>query len=190
MSSAYLQLPLSESSKEFTTINTLKGLFQFNRFPLGIASAPAIFQRSMETLLRSIPGVSVHLDDILITGSSLEEHLKSLQEVLKRLCEAGCRLSKVKCFFLCKSIEYLGHIIDAQGLHPTENKTSAIKNAPRPTIATELRSFSTITVNFCPGCHQSLHPYTAYCASRHSGPGVNNRRKHLHCLSTLTQQSH
>ena len=74
MSNAYLQLPLAESSKEFLIINTHKGLYQFNRLPFGVASAPAIFQRSMETLLRGLSGVSVYLDDILITGSNLVEH--------------------------------------------------------------------------------------------------------------------
>ena len=51
LSQAYLQLPLEESSKEFVTINTHKGLFRYNRLPFGVASAPAIFQRYMETLL-------------------------------------------------------------------------------------------------------------------------------------------
>ena len=130
MSSAYLQLPIDDASKEYTTINTHKGLFQFNRLPFGIASAPAIFQRTMETLLRGIPGISVYLDDILITGPTLEDHLQSLQQVLERLSKAGFRLSKAKCFFLRNRIKYLGHLIDDHGLHPTDEKINAIKNAP------------------------------------------------------------
>lgn len=51
MSNAYLQLQLSDSSKQVVTINTHKGLFHYNRLPFGVASAPAIFQRTMETLL-------------------------------------------------------------------------------------------------------------------------------------------
>ena len=53
--SAYLQLELEENSKQYTTINTHKGLFHYNRLPFGIASAPAIFQRAIETLLQGIP---------------------------------------------------------------------------------------------------------------------------------------
>ena len=62
MSNAYLQLPLSDESKPYVTINTHKGLFQFNRLPFGVSSAPAIFQRTMETLLRGLRGVSVYQD--------------------------------------------------------------------------------------------------------------------------------
>ena len=141
MSSAYLQLPLAELSKEYLTINTHRGLYQFNRLPFGVASAPAIFQRSMETLLPDLPGLFVYLDDILITGSTLAEHLANLEGVLKRLSEAGLRLNKEKCAFFLEQIEYLGHTIDAQGVHPTGEKIKAIKNAPQPKNVTELRSF-------------------------------------------------
>ena len=88
-----MQLPHAESSKEFLTINTCKGLHRFNRLPFGVASAPAIFQRTMETLLRGLRGVSVYLDDILITGATMAEHLENLERVLEHLAEAGLRLN-------------------------------------------------------------------------------------------------
>ena len=119
-------------SATYVTVNTHKGLFQYNRLPFGVASAPAIFQRYMETLLQGIPAISVYIDDILVTGKTLDEHLQTLEEVLKRLQDAGLRLNRDKCFFLRPSIEYLGHVIDEHGLHPTEEKVRAIKEAPPP----------------------------------------------------------
>ena len=78
MSQAYAQLCLDDQSKQFTAINIHRGLFQYNCLSLGISSAPGIFQRAMEELLHGIEGVSVYLDDILIKGSTREEHDKTL----------------------------------------------------------------------------------------------------------------
>ena len=138
---AYQQVQLDEESKKFTTINTSKGLYQYTRLPFGIASAPAIFQRTMEGLLQGIPNVSVYLDDILITGKSDEEHLKTLGEVLARLEKAGLRLKRSKCKFMLPSIEYLGHTISASGLQPTKEKVRAIVEAPAPHNVSQLKSF-------------------------------------------------
>ena len=74
LSHAYQQLVLEEDSRKYTTINTTKGLFQYVRLPFGISSAPAIFQRTMETLLHDIPGVVVYIDDILVSGRGTDEH--------------------------------------------------------------------------------------------------------------------
>ena len=82
LSQAYLQLPLDEQSKKYVVINTHKGLFRYTRLPYGIASAPGIFQRVMENLLQGLSGVTVYLDDILITRSTEAEHLATLEEVL------------------------------------------------------------------------------------------------------------
>ena len=57
LSQAYQQLPLDEDSKQYTTINTHKGLFRYNRLPYGISSSPGIFQRTMDNLLQNIPQV-------------------------------------------------------------------------------------------------------------------------------------
>ena len=69
---AYLQIPLEEESKQYVVINTQKGLYKYNRLPFGIASAPAIFQRTMEGLLHGIPNVSTYVDDILLTGHRIQ----------------------------------------------------------------------------------------------------------------------
>lgn len=94
MSQAYQQLQLEDESKQYTTINTHKGLFQYNPLPYGVSSAPGIFQRNMENLLQNITYVIVRVDDILVSGADDGDHLRNLEEVLKRLAEAGLRLKK------------------------------------------------------------------------------------------------
>ena len=141
LSHAYLQVLLDEESRNLVTVNTHKGLFRFNRLPFGVASAPAIFQRIMEGVLKGIPGVCIYLDDILITGQTEEQHLANLEQVFKQLEAAGMRLKRNKCCFNLPEVTYLGHQIDKNGLHPTEEKTKAILEAPTPKNTTELRAF-------------------------------------------------
>ena len=141
MAHAYQQLVLEESSREYTTINTAKGLFRYKRLPFGIASAPSIFQRTLENVLQGIPNVCVYLDDVLVTGSTEASHLRNLEAVLSKMESAGVRLKKEKCTFLLPAVEYLGHKISKQGLHPSAEKTRAIKEAPTPCNVTQLKSF-------------------------------------------------
>ena len=122
MSQAYQQLVLDEKSKDLVVVNTHRGLFRYTRLPFGIASAPGVFQRVMESLLRHIPGVIVYIDDILVTGPMDEKHLGSLEEVLDRIESAGLQLKKRKCSFMAKSVVFLGYQIDTQGLHPVAEK--------------------------------------------------------------------
>ena len=117
LSQAYQQLPLHPDSRKYVVINTHKGLFQYTRLPYGISSAPGIFQKEMDNLLAGIPGVVVYLDDILVTGVTEQEHLQSLEEVLKRLEQSGLRARKSKCLFMVSSVSYLGHKIDAEGIN-------------------------------------------------------------------------
>ena len=141
MSQAYLQLPLDEQSRELVTINTHRGLFQYTRLPFGVSAAPGVFQRCMENLFQGCKGVSIYLDDILVTGSTIDNHLQNLNRVLSILATAGLKLNKAKCAFLMPQVEYLGHIIDQHGLHPTKEKVKAIREASQPHNVNELKSF-------------------------------------------------
>ena len=138
---AYQQIPLTEASKALTTINTHKGLFRYNRLPFGVSAAPAIFQRTMESIVQGIPHVVVYIDDVLLTEPTEEEHLSTLERVLHGLDEAGLRLKRQKCKFLLPSVEYLGHKISAQGLQPTESKIQDLQDAPVPKDVSQLKAF-------------------------------------------------
>ncbi len=141
LSQAYTQIPLEEESKKYTTINTHKGLFKYNRLPFGVSSAPGIFQRTIENVLQGLPHVLVRIDDILIGGKSKAEHGKILNDVLRRLSTAGLRVRKDKCIFMATEVVYLGYKINREGLHPVEGKVQAIQNAAVPTSVTEVKSY-------------------------------------------------
>lgn len=143
MSHAYLQIIMDENSKQYLTINTHKVLMvrYTPNLPFGVASAPAIFQRTIEGLLQGLPHVAVCLDDILVTGVTDEEHLQTLDAVLTRLQDAGLHLKRDKCEFLQKEVRCLGNLVDAQGLHPLKDKVQALTEAPCPTNVTELKAY-------------------------------------------------
>ena len=90
---------------------------------------------------------------ILMTCSSLanlmKKHLKTLDTVLARLHKAGVRLKLEKCAFMLSVVEYLGHRISADGLHPTLEKVKAVRNAPTPTKVSQLKSFLGILAYYC-----------------------------------------
>ena len=88
-SQAYQQLLLVPTSHELTTISTHRGLYRYTRLPFGIASAPTIFQGTMDTIFDGIPNIPCYIDDILIIGKTKSEHLQNLQEVLGRLHSHG-----------------------------------------------------------------------------------------------------
>ena len=76
----------------------------------------AFFKRVMEGLLGGMTGVTMYLDDILIAGSSEQEHLATLEQVLHKLSAAGLLLRRDKCTFMVSLVTYLGHRIRAEVL--------------------------------------------------------------------------
>lgn len=138
---AYQQLELSESSKELCTINTHLGLFRFNRLTFGISSAPGIFQSVMETILAGLPKTECYLDDVLVHGSTLEDCHQGVLNVLSRLQEYNVKVNNEKCLFYQESVEFLGHRLDREGVHPTKEKLACIEKIPSPQNVTQLRSY-------------------------------------------------
>ena len=95
----------------------------------------------MEGILRGIHDVYVYIDDVLVTGKSEQEHLKTLDEVLTCLAEAGLTLKQAKCSFMQPSVEYLCHNISAEGIRLTQEKVWAICDATGPRNVSQLWSF-------------------------------------------------
>ncbi|KAI4884333.1 hypothetical protein NFI96_019150 [Prochilodus magdalenae] len=88
--------------------------------------------KSDDQVLLGLHNVHCFLDDILVTGTDDVQHLKNLGVVLHRLEEFGLRVQQEKCEFFKSSLEYLGHTIDAAGLHKSPDKVRAIVDAPAP----------------------------------------------------------
>uniref|UniRef100_H3AL86 ribonuclease H n=1 Tax=Latimeria chalumnae TaxID=7897 RepID=H3AL86_LATCH len=136
LKNVYLQIELEEDSKKFVTINTQRGLFQYNHLSFGMSSAPAIFQWVVDNLLQGIPYICTYLDDIIVLGRE-----QNLNQVLERLSKVGMWLNMDKCTFMEAEVTYLGYHINAEGLQPVAEKACAIARAPEPTNVHELGSY-------------------------------------------------
>ena len=93
----------------------------------------------MSNILKGINGVVCQMDDVLVFGSTKEEHDARLTDVLKRIANAGVILNRDKCLFGQENINFLGHVIDKTGISPDPDKISAILQMKEPTSITEVR---------------------------------------------------
>lgn len=138
---AYSQVELESDSEEYLTINTHHGLFRYRRLAYGVSSASAIFQAIMDKILSGLPQVVCRIDDILITAPDDETHFKTVKEVFHRLRQYNMTLRQDKCIFMADQVVYMGFMVDKHGIHPTDEKIAAIRDAPRPTNVKELKAY-------------------------------------------------
>ncbi len=115
--------------------------------PFGLKNAPSTFQRCLETALSGLVWKScfLYIDDILVIGRTLDEHLQNLEKVLQRLREANLKCKLKKCNFLCSSVLYLGH----EGISVDPSKTEKMQNFSPPTNISALNQFlaSALTID-------------------------------------------
>ena len=139
--SGFWQLSLDEESSKLTTFNTPFGRYRFLRAPFGIKSIPEMYQRRMSEIVEDIEGVAVIVDDILVWGSTVEEHDKRLKLALDKLRQNNVKLSESKCEFRKDQIDYVGHNLSSEGLKPAEEKIRAVRDMKKPENKKELQTF-------------------------------------------------
>ena len=146
LSDAYLEISVEAASRRFLTIHTHKGLFQYQRLPFDVETAPAIFQQFMDTMLHDDPGVAAYLDVIIVIGSDQPNLEYKFGLVLQRIDDNGLRV-RLDEYGLFR-VKYLGFIVDQRGRHPDPFNLDAIKLMPQSMIFQ-------LSEHFC-GPHQLL----------------------------------
>ena len=131
---AYNQVP---------AIVTPFGLFEYLRMPLnfGLKNAAQTFQRFMDNVFRDMQFVYVYLDDILVASSSVEEHCIHLRQLFERLAEYGLVVNPQKCVLGQSSLDFLGHRVTSDGIHPLQDRVQAIRDYPQPRTAKSLKEY-------------------------------------------------
>ena len=126
----FYQIQLDEESSKLLTFNTPCGRYRYLRMPMGIKSAPEVYQQRME---QGLPGVKVIMDDIIIHGRNTAEHDARLRAVLQRSRDSNLRLKKSKCHIQQSEVKFHGHVFSQDGLKTDPEKVRAIVEMPRPT---------------------------------------------------------
>jgi hypothetical protein len=124
----YLVRYKDEKSENATTMHTRYGNFKYKVMPFGLVNAPATFQCLMNTILRPLldQGVVVYLNDILISTKTIEEHYKLVTQVFSILRKEGLAVAAHKSFFHVQEVEFLGYIINANGVEMSTRKVEAV----------------------------------------------------------------
>jgi hypothetical protein len=143
LASGYWQVKLTDRAKLKSAFISRYGLYQFLVMPFGLTNAPATFQRLMDLVLAGLNWVEcmVYLDDIIIFSRTWEEHLQRVDHVMERLRKFKLKAKLQKCQFGARSINYLGHVISADGIAPDPSKIRTIQTLPNPQNVSELRAF-------------------------------------------------
>jgi hypothetical protein len=120
-------LPADEHKTAFKTHN---GHWEFKVMPFGLTNAPVTFQAIMNDIFAPMlrKSVLVFVDDILIYSKSMEDHIEHLKEVFAILQANKLLLERSKCSFAQNQLEYLGHIISAQGVATEPSKVQVVQN--------------------------------------------------------------
>lgn len=141
--SGYWQVPLGADAQNKAAFITRGGLWKWKVLPFGLTSAPATFERLMETVLRGLHWKSllVYLDDVIVFSTNIQEHCDRLASVLERLRAAGLKLKPSKCELFRSEVKYLGHVVSSEGVATDPAKVEAIANWAQPGCDTELKAF-------------------------------------------------
>ncbi|XP_047998126.1 uncharacterized protein K02A2.6-like [Leguminivora glycinivorella] len=139
--SGFWVVQLDDESADLCTFATPFGRWQFLRLPFGINCASEVFHGKMRQLLEDLEGVDSFIDDIIVWGKTRREHDERLAALLNRAREINLKFNKQKCKIGVQSVTYLGHIFDANGMRPDDNKVRAIKEMPTPHDRKSLERF-------------------------------------------------
>ena len=141
LSHGYHQIPLAEKSRHISTFQTHEGLHQFKVLFFGASPASDLFHDKIKTAMQGVPGcVSIH-DNILVWGTTAEEHEANLEACLQRMENRNLTARYSKCNFGKTAVSWFGWIFSADGMSADPRKIQSIIEAGGPQSAQDVKSF-------------------------------------------------
>ena len=123
----YYHILLTPNASRLCTVVLPWGKYEYLRLPMGLCNSPDIFQEKMSELMAGLEFARAYIDDLLVvTQGDFSKHLDQLEQGLTRLAAAGLKINASKSTFCCDELEYLGYLINREGVRPTLKKVEAI----------------------------------------------------------------
>ncbi len=142
LSKGFHQVEVEECDRDKTCFTCPFGKFKYKRMPFGLANAPSVFQRLMDTVLLGCEEFAkVYIDDILVVSESWEEHIVHLRKLFGVLKEEGLTCKRSKCSFGRRRLEFLGHVVGEGVIDIPGARVEALRRHPRPKSRRQLREF-------------------------------------------------
>ena len=137
------EIEIEEEDRPKTSFVTPGCQRHYSRWPFGLASSPAIFQRMVDMLLGGMQWVFAvgYIDDTIVYSDTWADHVAHLRQLLEALRKATLELHPGKCAFRAQEEKYLGHLVTRDGIRACPSKIKAILEMPRPTSAKEVQRF-------------------------------------------------
>ncbi|GJW48690.1 putative reverse transcriptase domain-containing protein [Tanacetum coccineum] len=141
--SGYHQLRVREEDIPKTAFRARYGHYEFQVMPFGLTNAPAVFMDLMNRVCKPYLDkfMIVFIDDILIYSKNKQEHEDHLKLILELLKKEELYAKFSKCEFWIPKVQFLGHVIDSEGIHVDPAKIESIKDWASPKSPTEIRQF-------------------------------------------------
>ena len=144
LTSAYHNIPLSDATKNLTAFSSCTGgHYQYTRLPMGLSQSMSIFNAFAHNLFKGLSWRSLvfYVDDVIIHSTSIDQHLKDIEDVLTRLHTHDVKINPAKSHFFADHLLFCGHVISPEGIQCDPKRTTAINNMQQPQTSTQLRSF-------------------------------------------------
>ncbi|GKE76064.1 putative reverse transcriptase domain-containing protein, partial [Tanacetum coccineum] len=180
--SGYHQLRVWDEDIPKTAFRTRYRHYEFQVMPFGLTNSPVVFMDLMNLVCKPYLDkfVIVFIDDILIYSRNKEKHANHLRIVLELLKKEKLYAKFSKCDFWIHIVQFLGHLIDSQGLHVDPAKIEAVKNWTSPTTPTEIHQFLGLSVYYrrfieAPilALPEGNDDFVVYCDASHQGLGAH-----------------
>nr|GFB00071.1 putative reverse transcriptase domain, ribonuclease H-like domain, aspartic peptidase domain protein [Tanacetum cinerariifolium] len=181
--SGYHQLRVREQNISKTAFRTRYDHYELQVMPFGLTNAPAVFMDLMNRVCRPYLDkfMIVFFDDILIYSKDEKEHEEHLKAILELLKKEELYAKFSMCEFWIPKVQFLGHVIDSQGIHVDPAKIESVKDWASPKSPTEIRQlleavFQLLKQKLCSAPILALpegsKDFIVYCNASNKGLGA------------------